>query len=157
MKKHSNILSLALLARILTGSSSCQKDFLKETLKTDRSTEFAKTDKGILQIAAGTYYQAFSVPKNGEWFYCDTNYGKDEFLIGGDPSNSPWNNYDQTFNSIITVVNGNTAAANFQWDELYKTIGNANLLIENANKSTSTSTAIKNTSLGEGLFFRAYS
>jgi len=157
MKKNINIITLAMLAGIMAGTSSCQKDFLKETLKTDRSTEFAKTDQGILQLAAGTSHQAFSVPTNGEWFYCATNYGTDEFRIGGDPSNSPWNNYDQTFNSIITAVNGNTAAANFQWDELYKTIGNANLLIENATKSTSTSTAIKNTSLGEGLFFRAYS
>jgi hypothetical protein len=58
---------------------------------------------------------------------------------------------------VITVVNGNTAAANFQWDELYKSIGNANLLIENATKSASTSIAIKSTSLGEGYFIRAFS
>lgn len=157
MKKYIHLIKIAILALVIITEPSCQKDFLKETLKTDRSTEFAKTDLGILQHAAGTYYQAFSVPTNGEWFYSATNYGTDEFKIGGDPSNSPWNNYDQTFNSIITVVNGNTAAANFQWDELYKTIGNANLLIENATKSSSTSTAIKSTSLGEGFFIRAYS
>lgn len=157
MKKYFNLTKLAVIALALVAEPSCQKDFLKETLKTDRSTEFAKTDQGILQLAAGAYYQAFSVPTNGEWFYCATNYGTDEFRIGGDPSNSPWNNYDQTFNSIVTVVNGNTAASNFQWDELYKTIGNANLLIENATKSTSTSAAIKSTALGEGYFIRAYS
>ena len=157
MKKYFNIIKLAIVALVIIAESSCQKDFLKETLKTDRSAEFLKTDQGILQLAAGAYYQAFAVPTNGEWFYSATNYGTDEFRIGGDPSNAPWNNYDQTFNSIVTVVNGNTAASNFQWDELYKSIGNANLLIENATKSTSTSTAIKNTSLGEGLFIRAYS
>lgn len=157
MKKYFNHIIQAALVVSVIALPSCQKDFLKETLKTDRSTEFAKTDQGILQLAAGTYYQAFSVPTNGEWFYCATNYGTDEFRIGGDPSNSPWNNYDQTFNSIVTVVNSNTAASNFQWDELYKTIGNANLLIENATNSTSTSTAIKNTALGEGYFLRAYS
>ena len=156
MKKYFNIIKLAIVALVIIAGSSCQKDFLKETLKTDRSAEFLKTDQGILQLAAGAYFQAFAVPTNGEWFYSATNYGTDEFRIGGDPSNSPWNNYDQTFNSIITVVNGNTAAANFQWDELYKGIGNANLLIENATKSTSTSTAIKSTSLGEGYFIRAY-
>jgi len=156
MKKYFNIIKLAIVALVIIAESSCQKDFLKETLKTDRSAEFLKTDQGILQLAAGAYFQAFAVPTNGEWFYSATNYGTDEFRIGGDPSNSPWNNYDQTFNSIITVVNGNTAAANFQWDELYKGIGNANLLIENATKSTSTSTAIKSTALGEGYFIRAY-
>jgi hypothetical protein len=156
MKNFVNIIKTAAVAVAIVAQPACQKDFLKETLKTDRSTEFLKTDQGILQSAAGAYYQAFSVPTNGEWFYCATNYGTDEFRIGGDPSNSPWNNYDQTFNSIVTVVNGNTAASNFQWDELYKGIGNANLLIDNATKSTSASTAIKSTALGEGLFIRAY-
>lgn len=157
MKKYFTIIKLAIVTLVIVAQSSCQKDFLKETLKTDRSGEFLKTDQGILQLAAGAYHQAFAVPTNGEWFYSATNYGTDEFRIGGDPSNSPWNNYDQTFNSVITVVNGNTAAANFQWDELYKSIGNANLLIENATKSASTSTAIKSTALGEGYFIRAYS
>ncbi len=157
MKKYFTIIKLAIVTLVIIAQSSCQKDFLKETLKTDRSGEFLKTDQGILQLAAGAYHQAFAVPTNGEWFYSATNYGTDEFRIGGDPSNSPWNNYDQTFNSVITVVNGNTAAANFQWDELYKSIGNANLLIENATKSASTSTAIKSTALGEGYFIRAYS
>jgi len=157
MKKYFTIIKLAIIALVIIAETSCQKDFLKETLKTDRSGEFLKTDQGILQLAAGAYYQAFAVPTNGEWFYSATNYGTDEFRIGGDPSNAPWNNYDQTFNSIVTIVNGNTAASNFQWDELYKAIGNANLLIENATKSTSTSTAIKNTALGEGHFIRAYS
>jgi hypothetical protein len=156
MKKYINLLKASALAIAVIAIPSCQKEFLKETLKTERSTEFLKTDEGILQLSAGSYYQAFSVPTNGEWFYCATQYGTDEFRIGGDPSNSPWNNYDQTFNSIVTVVNGNTARSEFQWDELYKGIGNANLLIQNATKSTSTSTAIKNTALGEGYFIRAY-
>lgn len=137
-------------------ASSCKKEFLTETLTTARSTEFYKTDAGIQQLSVGAYYQVFNVPFNGEWNYCATNYGTDEFHIGGDPSNSPWNNYDATFNSIVVASNGNTAASNFQWDELYKGIGDANLLIQNCINSTSTSTAIKNTALGEGYFMRAY-
>ncbi len=135
---------------------SCKKDFLTETLTTERSTDFYKTDEGISQLAVGTYYQVFNVPENGEWYYCATNYGTDEFHIGGDPSNSPWNNYDQTFNSEIITVNGNTATANAQWDALYIGIGDANLLIQNARESKSTADAIKKTALGEGLFMRAY-
>jgi hypothetical protein len=76
--------------------------------------------------------------------------------VGGDPSNSPWNNYDATFNSVNIGSNGNLALANFQWDALYLGIGDANLLIQNCTSSTSTSTAIKNTALGEGYFMRAY-
>ena len=147
---------LITVAAMLFMIASCKKDFLDETLTTARTTEFYKTDEGILQLAVGTYYQTFNVPENGEWYYCAANYGTDEFHIGGDPSNSPWNNYDQTFNSQVTAVNGNTALANYQWDALYTAIGDANLLIENATISTSTSTAVKSTSLGEGFFMRGY-
>jgi hypothetical protein len=151
--KFNKIVAVAL---VLLTIASCKKNFLKETLTTARSTDFYKTDAGILQLAVGTYYQTFNVAENGEWYYCATNYGTDEFHIGGDPSNSPWNNYDQTFNSVVTAVNGNTAGANSQWDAIYTAIGDANLLIQNARNSTSNSDAIKKTSLGEGLFMRGY-
>lgn len=137
--------------------SSCKKDFLKERLETARGMDFYKTDEGILSLSTGTYYQVFSAPFNGEWAYCATNYGVDEFCVGGDPSNGVWNGYDVGFNSIVTINNGNTALANTQWDNLYIGIGDANLLIENATASTSTSDDIKKTALGEGYFFRAYS
>jgi len=156
MSKYNGFFKLILFMAALSGGLSCKKSFLDETLKTARSTDFYKTDAGIQQLAVGTYYQVFDVPPNGEWYYCAANYGTDEFHIGGDPSNSPWNNYDQTFNSVVTAVNTNTAAANLQWDALYTGVGDANLLIANATASTSTSTAVKNTSLGEGYFMRAY-
>jgi hypothetical protein len=156
MYKNKFLNPLIVVAAVLFTTASCKKDFLKETLTTARSTDFYKTDAGILQLAVGTYYQTFNVPENGEWYYCATNYGTDEFHVGGDPSNSPWNNYDQTFNSVVTAVNGNTAAANSQWDAIYTAIGDANLLIQNARNSASTSDAIKKTSLGEGLFMRGY-
>lgn len=156
MKRYISFNKLAILAAALVATSSCKKDFLKENLTTARSTDFYKTDAGIQQLAVGTYYQVFNAPFNGEWIYCATNYGTDEFHIGGDPSNSPWNNYDATFNSTIIATNGNTAAANQQWDALYVGIGDANLLIDNCIKSASTAAAVKSTSLGEGYFMRAY-
>ena len=151
--KFFNIIIIAAAAFLIT---SCKKNFLDETLTTARTTDFYKTDAGILQLSVGTQYQVFNVPFNGEWNYSATNYGTDEFHIGGDPSNSPWNNYDATFNSTVVAVNGNTAAPNFQWDALYTGIGDANLLIQNCTNSTSTSNAIKKTALGEGYFLRAY-
>ncbi|HTE09536.1 MAG TPA: RagB/SusD family nutrient uptake outer membrane protein, partial [Chitinophagaceae bacterium] len=131
------------------------KNFLDETLTTARTTDFYKTDAGILQLATGAYYQVFNSPFNGEWNYAAANYGTDEFHVGGDPSNSPWNNYDATFNPAL-ATNGNTAGANMQWDALYTGIGDANLLIQNATNSTSASAAIKTTALGEGYFMRAF-
>jgi hypothetical protein len=136
--------------------SSCKKDFLKEELKTDRGMEYYKSDDGILALATGTYHQVFSAPFNGEWIYSATNYGADEFSVGGDPSNGVWNNYDAGFKSIVTHNNGNTADANTQWDNLYIGVGDANLLIQNATASSSTADAIKKVALGEGYFFRAY-
>lgn len=136
--------------------SSCKKSFLKEELTTARGMDYFKTDAGIQALATGTYYQVFDSPFGSEWIYCATNYGVDEFRVGGDPSNGVWNNYDVGFNSIVAVNNGNTSASNEQWDNLYIGIGDANLLIQNAKASSSSSDAIKKVALGEGYFFRAY-
>ena len=106
MKKN-KFLSIIIIGAAAFLITSCKKDFLKETLTTARTTDFYKTDAGILQLSVGTAYQTFNAPFNGEWNYAATNYGTDEFHIGGDPSNSPWNNYDATFNSSVVVVNGN--------------------------------------------------
>jgi hypothetical protein len=154
--KRNNFLNKIIIIAAVFFAPSCKKDFLDETLTTARTTEFYKTDAGIQQLAVGTYYQVINAPFNGEWIYAATNYGTDEFHIGGDPSNSPWNNYDATFNSTVVTTNTNTAASNLQWDALYTGIGDANLLIQNCTNSTSTSAAIKNIALGEGYFIRAY-
>ncbi|MGC4104353.1 RagB/SusD family nutrient uptake outer membrane protein [Ferruginibacter sp.] len=155
MKKNSLYIKALIVAVIIT-ASGCKKKFLDETLTTARGTSFFTTDAGIQQLAVGTYYQVIASPFNGEWIYAATNYGTDEFHVGGDPSNAPWNNYDATFNSVNQGSNTNIALANFQWDQLYVGIGDANLLIQNATNSASTSTAIKNTALGEGYFMRGY-
>ena len=90
-------------------TTACKKDFLKEELTTARGNEFFKTDDGILQLATGTYYQVFDLPFAAEWPYCTMNYGVDEFMVGGDPSNGVWNNYDGGFKSIVTINNTNTS------------------------------------------------
>ena len=155
MNNYKNFSKILLAAAVILITFSCKKSFLDETLKTSRGNEFYKTDAGILQLAAGGYYQVFVGPTNGEWWYCQSQYGTDEFKVGGDPSNSPWNNYDATLAPGLTT-SGNLQGSNVYWDNLYIGIGDANLLIQNASASTSTSTAIKNTALGEGYFFRAY-
>lgn len=88
--------------------------------------------------------------------YANCNYGTDEFHVGGDNSNAQNNAYSNGLESIITPINTNTITANVQWDNLYIGIGYANLIIQNANESKSTSAAVKQTALGEGYFFRAY-
>lgn len=155
MNTYKNLYRILIIALSLFVTPSCKKSFLDETLKIARGNEFFKTDAGILQLAAGGYYQVFAAPTNGEWSFCHTQYGTDEFHVGGDASNGPWNNYDANLTPGL-ATSGNLQGANVLWDALYIGIGDANLLIENATASASTSTAIKNTALGEGHFFRAY-
>jgi starch-binding outer membrane protein, SusD/RagB family len=155
MNKYNNLSKILIAAIALFFTSSCKKSFLDETLKLSRGNDFYKTDAGILQLAAGGYYQVFTGPTNGEWYFCHTQYGTDEFHVGGDASNGPWNNYDANLTPGLRT-SGNLQGANVLWDALYIGIGDANLLIQNATASTSNATAIKNTALGEGYFFRAY-
>ena len=135
---------------------SCKKSFLDEELKTARDLEFYKTDEGIQQLVLGTYHQVFATPFNGEMAFSYMSYGVDEFRMGGDPSNGMYNSYGNTFGPFVTPNNANTVTSNAQWDNLYLGINDANLIIENATASLSTSDAIKKTALGEGYFFRAY-
>jgi len=137
-------------------ATSCKKTFLDENLQTIRDLEYYKTDAGIQQLVMGAYHQVFATPFNGEMAFSNMSYGVDEFRVGGDPSNGMYNSYGNTFGSFITPNNGNTVAANAQWDNLYIGIGHANLIIENATVSASTADAIKKTALGEGYFLRAY-
>ena len=137
-------------------STSCKKSFLDEKLETVRELTFYQTDAGIQQLVNGAYHQVFATPFNGEMAFSNMCYGVDEFRVGGDPSNGMYNSYGNTFGSFVTPNNGNTVAAEAQWDNLYIGIGHANLIIENATASASTADAIKKTALGEGYFFRAY-
>ena len=155
MKNITIKISLAAIIAVMA-LTSCKKSFLDEKLETIRDLEFYKTDAGIQQLVLGTYHKVFAVPFNGEVAFSFMSYGADEFRVGGDPSNGMYNSYGNTFGPFVTPNSTNTVAASSQWDTLYLGIGNANVIIENATASTSTSDAIKKTALGEGHFLRAY-
>ncbi len=155
MKKRILNISLVTVLLVLV-TTSCKKSFLDEELKTSRDFEFYKTDAGIQQLVQGAYHQVFATQFNGEMAFSNMCYGADEFRVGGDPSNGMYNSYGNTFGSFVTPNNGNTVAAEAQWDNLFIGIGHANIIIQNAEASTSTGDAIKKTALGEGYFFRAY-
>ena len=155
MKKIMSKISLVAIL-VLMVTSSCKKSFLDENLETVRDLSFYKTDAGIQSLVNGAYHHIFATPFNGEMAFSFMCYGADEFRVGGDPSNGMYNSYGNTFGPFVTPNNGNTVAANAQWDNLYLGIGQANLIIENATASESTSDAIKKAALGQGYFFRAY-
>lgn len=139
----------------LFATVSCQ-DILTEEVLTERPNSYFDTDAGILAGVVGAYNQTFAVPFNGEATFATTNYGTDEFVVGGDQSNSPWNNYDGGLKSIVNTVTSNTVPAERAWDMYYNAIGLTNQVIQSAIASTSTSATIKKTALGEGYFMRAF-
>jgi hypothetical protein len=156
MKKHIKIYKhlITLLALIFSVSSCNNEAFLEEVLETERGLSFAETEQGIQELAVGAYYRVLAHAFRSESQFGTLNYGTDEFHVGGDDTNSQWNNYDSRFNSIITTIR---TTAQEPWDNLYIGIGLANQLIESATNIESTSDAIKKTALGEGYFLRAFS
>ena len=155
MKKHIKIYThlLALLALIVSVSSCNRDKFLEETLETERDFTYYNTEEGIQQLAVGAYYRIFASPFASEYQFATTNYGTDEFHVGGDLTNDIWNDYDSRFNSIISTTRTN--AQEF-WDNVYLGVGLANQLIESATNIESANPAIKKYALGEGHFLRAY-
>ena len=92
MKLYKSI-TFGLMALALGGSMASCSDFLDEELTTQQNTDYFDTEEGIDQLAIGMYYNLrFHFGK--EWAYATTNYGTDEFTVGGDGSNKVWNNYD---------------------------------------------------------------
>lgn len=146
MKAILKISSLCIIACCIT-LASCKKSFLDETLLTSRSTQDFETPEGLDGLVTGMY-QSLKFHFNYEWAYATTNYGVDEFTVGGDRTMQMWNSYDATLNSLT----GDVATV---WDNMYGAINSANIVIENVPKFYGTGAA-KNTRLGEGYFMRAF-
>ena len=154
MKRYNNIFWGLLTAATLCATATSCQDFLDESLDTQRSTDYFDTKDGIESLATGIYYNLrfhFSY----EWAFATTNYGTDEFRVGGDGSNAMWNSYDGSFSSLITAVNVNTAMAETLWDNMYTGINSANILIQNAGNVGLADTD-KNRILGEAYFIRGF-
>ncbi len=156
MKKNIKIytkLLLTLFALILSVTSCDNEAFLEETLETERDYSFYETEQGIQELAVGAYYKVFAHSFRTEYQFATTQYGTDEFHVGGDLTNDIWNAYDSRFGSIIVTIRTN---AQELWDNTYIGIGLANQIIKSATDIESTNDAIKKTALGEGYFMRAY-
>lgn len=148
MNKISKILySAALVASCIILPSSCKKDFLDEELITSRNTGDFETREGLDGLVTGMY-QSLRFHFNYEWAYTTTNYGVDEFSVGGDRGMQMWNSYDATLNSLTGHVND-------IWDNMYGNINSANIVIQNVPLYYGEGSD-KNTRLGEGHFMRAF-
>lgn len=145
--KRSKILIHASAIALLLSVGACKKSFLDETLITSKSTQDFETQVGLDGLATGLY-QNLRFHFNYEWAYASTNYGVDEFTVGGDPTMQMWNSYDANLNSL-------TGDVRTVWDNMYGGINSANILIENVPLYYGDG-ANRNTRLGEGYFMRAF-
>lgn len=148
MKIVKNKYTYLLLATVpFLGMQSCKKDFLKEEMITARNTADYETTEGLDGLVTGMY-QTLKFHFNYEWAYASTNYGTDEFWVGGDRIKEMWGTYSANFNSF-------TGEAEAIWDNMYGAINSANTVIANVPEFYQKEET-KNTRLGEGYFIRAF-
>ncbi|CAN5265310.1 hypothetical protein BH09BAC4_BH09BAC4_03930 [soil metagenome] len=139
--------SAALVAALMSVSTACKESFLDENQITLLTTQNFQTASGLDGLSIGMY-QSLRFHFNYEWAYSTTNYGTDEFTVGGDRTEQMFNSYDANLNS----QNGDISTV---WDNMYGNINSANIMIENVPKYYGGG-ANANTRLGEGYFMRAF-
>lgn len=152
MKLNKNILLGILAGSLVFPSLTSCADFLDEKLTTEQNTDYFDTNEGVESLITGIYYNLrfhFSF----EWGYSTTNYGTDEFIVGGDGSNAMWSSYISSLNSDIPEVNVNTTHAYDVWDNMYTGIASANTLIEKCENYTG---SMKEEALGTAHFMRGF-
>ncbi len=136
-----------LISAALLAAPACKKSFLEENLITTKSLQDYTTPIGLDDLSIGLY-QNLRYVFNYEWGYASTNYGVDEFTVGGDRTMQMWNSYDANLNSL-------TGDVSTTFKDMYAYINSANIMIENVPQYYGDG-ANKNARLGEGYFIRAY-
>lgn len=148
MKFNHILYSLAFAALGGTTLTSCSDSFLEETLTTDYSTDYFKTQEGIDDLVTGAY-QKLKFKFNYIWAIECHAMGVDEFTDANNTM-AAWNHYGSSLNSDETGANQP------MWDNYYGLVEPANIIINNIPLYYSESSSTYNVRLGEGYFLRAY-
>lgn len=127
--------------------TSCSESFLQEDLVTSQNTGDYETEEGLDKLVTGMY-RTLRFNFNYEWAYVTTNYGVDEFTVGGDRTKEMWNSYSANLNSL-------TGEIDVIWDNIYSNINAANIAIKNIPKFYQEGQT-GDIRLGEAYFLRAY-
>ena len=131
-KSIKTILALWAIILLVSGISSCKKDFLNEELKTQRSTDYFKTAEGITDLADALYNHYRNFFMGREQSVSTTQCGTDEFIVGGDQAQQTWNDYNSNLGSIVPNVPTSNVTKTYEiWDMMYKAISDANFLLAN--------------------------
>ena len=158
MKYGNKIITGALSAILLFGTSACTESFLEEDGGHLIGEDLLKTEDGALAMAAGLYGN-IRWHFGYEWAYGITLYGCDEFTTGADNTSEIWNKYDSRLNpEDYTKANGapnnNCPAVSALWNQMYYGISTANLVIARAELVTDETA--RNSAVGEAYFLRGY-
>ncbi|MDR1672961.1 MAG: RagB/SusD family nutrient uptake outer membrane protein [Bacteroidales bacterium] len=151
MNKLKNILIVAVTT---LGMASCGESFLKEELTTSLSTDYFDTPEGLKAMVAGLP-QALRLQGTYEFSYAHFNYGTDEFSVGSDAANEPWNNYDARLQSRVSS-SSNTVQPSVTWDNSYTSISTQNTVIAKAPQVLANDPEL-NDALGAAHFMRGWS
>jgi hypothetical protein len=154
-----NILKkLSPLALALLLLSGCEKDYL-DTVPTDQvsaETAFASTN-GAYAVLNGTYRSMWTSLGTGHDAFGQKAIDLAMDVMGNDMvihgTAYGWYNPDQRYTAGTNPANGQRSA--LTWQYYYRTINNANLLINNVD-GTSGSTTDKENIKGQALALRAY-
>lgn len=149
------IMALSTVALTVIGTTSCKDSFLNEELKTNRNYDYFSTANGI-KDAVVALYNSYRYPFTFEQGISVTSYGADEFTVGGDNSNHDWNDYTANLSPSVIRINANTTNVYDYWDNMYKAISVANLVLANLDKAV-TDQAANTLYKAEASFARAYS
>ena len=149
------IIALSAVALTVIGTTSCKKEFLDEELKTKRNYDYFSTPEGI-RDAVVDLYNSYRYPFNFEQGISAFSYGCDEFTVGADNSNHDWNDYTSNLAPLVIRINSNTTLTSDIWDNMYKAISIANLVLAKVDGAV-TDPAVKTIYTAEASFARAYS
>ena len=131
-KSIKTIIALWAIILLVSGISSCKKDFLDEELKTQRNTDYFKTPEGITDLADGLYNHYRNFFMSREQSVSTNQCGTDEFIVGGDQAQQTWNDYNSNLGSIVPNVPTSNVTKTYEiWDMMYKAISDANVLLAN--------------------------
>jgi starch-binding outer membrane protein, SusD/RagB family len=156
-KSLKTISALWAIILIVSGISSCTKDFLNEELKTQRNTDYFKTPEGIADLADGLYNNYRNFFMGREQSVSTTQCGTDEFIVGGDQAQQTWNDYNSNLGSIVPNVPTSNVTKTYEiWDMMYKAISDANMLLANVDAAITDPNKNK-LYKAEGSFLRAFS
>ncbi len=158
MKLNKIFLGTILAGVVSGGMTSCADSFLDENLTTQYSTDYFKTEEGLLSLATSLYGN-IRWHFGYEWAYGITLYGTDEFTNANDLTNEPWNTYDHRFGPLACTTalgaqNGNCTAPGALWDQMYYGISSCNTVIENADLIQDE--ASRDYALAHAYFLRGY-